>query len=41
MTPEEVVFKFDLGFAIFSEYKEACRSACFKDYECFMIHRVN
>ena len=30
MTPEEAVFKFDLGFAIFSEYKEACRSACFK-----------
>lgn len=30
MTLEEAVFKSDLGFAIFTEYTETCRSACFR-----------
>lgn len=41
MTLEEAVFKFDLGVTISTEYIETCRSACFKDYECFMIHGEN
>lgn len=30
MSLEEAVFKFDLGFTIFTEYTEACKSAPFK-----------
>lgn len=30
MTLEEAVFKFYLGFTIFTEYTETCRSAHFK-----------
>lgn len=37
MTLEEAVCKFDLGFTIFAEYTEACRSVHFKGLWMFHV----